>query len=57
MVSEKPTSEELHDVSLAAQKLWDLDENRLANVKDYDINVGVRRWDRDRVVGCESCEG
>lgn len=42
-VSSKPTIEELGDISLCAQKIWDLDENRLKNVTEYDINVGVRQ--------------
>ena len=40
----QPTAQELSDLSLAAQKLWDLDDNRLHNGTDYDINVGVRLW-------------
>lgn len=38
-MSPTPTDEELSDLSLACQKLWDLDENRLVCNKDYAINV------------------
>eukprot|EP00798_Chlamydomonas_sp_ICE-L_P002200 gene2200-33757_t len=34
-----PTDEELENLTLACQKLWDLDENRLINGEDYSINV------------------
>jgi poly(U)-specific endoribonuclease len=35
----RPTQEELEDLSLACQRLWELDENRLEPDKHYDINV------------------
>jgi hypothetical protein len=37
-----PSSAELEDISLATQKLWNLDEGRLTPEKDYVINV--QRW-------------
>lgn len=39
-MSVDPSPEELEDVSLCAQRLWDLDENRLECTKDYILNVG-----------------
>ncbi|KAF3340449.1 poly(U)-specific endoribonuclease-B-like protein [Carex littledalei] len=36
----EPTQEELHDLSKACNRLWDLDRNRLVPEKDYQINVG-----------------
>lgn len=41
-MSVDPSPEELEDVTLCAQRLWDLDENRLECTKDYVLNVGVR---------------
>jgi hypothetical protein len=41
-MSVDPSPKELEDVSLCAQRLWDLDENRLECTKDYILNVGVR---------------
>lgn len=38
----QPTQEELNDLSAAAQKLWDLDDNRLIPGEDYEINLQVR---------------
>ena len=35
----RPTQEELEDLSLACQRLWDLDDNRLEPDKHYDTNV------------------
>ena len=35
-----PTEEELRDVSLACNKLWDLDTNRLVPGKDYEVDCG-----------------
>lgn len=40
----QPSAAELQDVSLCAQRLWDLDAGRLQNGSDYDINVGVSEW-------------
>jgi len=39
MANTSPTAEELDDIALAAQKLWDLDENRFVPDKDYAINL------------------
>lgn len=36
-----PTAEELSDLSLACQKIWDLDQNRLEPNRDYQINLQV----------------
>lgn len=33
-----PTKEELSNIKLCAQKLWDLDTDRLQPGKDYEIN-------------------
>ncbi|KXZ46905.1 hypothetical protein GPECTOR_39g399 [Gonium pectorale] len=43
-----PTSEELDSLVLAAQKLWELDENRLTPGEDYAINIqqGKSMWQR-----------
>ena len=46
-----PTQAELQDVSLCAQRLWDLDEHRLRTNVDYDINVGVSQLERGRTGG------
>ena len=35
----KPTADELADISLCAQKLWDLDCDKLEPDVDYGINV------------------
>lgn len=42
-----PTAAELADISLAAGRLWDLDEERLVPGLDYRINVqrGKKMWD------------
>lgn len=37
-----PTSAELQDLSLVANKLYQLDTNRLKKNVEYRINVGVR---------------
>ncbi|KAG1653593.1 hypothetical protein FOA52_009100 [Chlamydomonas sp. UWO 241] len=37
--STQPSNAELQDISLCAQKLWDLDTNRLGNQADYKLNV------------------
>ncbi|CAG8681935.1 1163_t:CDS:2 [Funneliformis caledonium] len=46
----KPTEKELSDVTLAVQKLWDLDTNRLTPGVDYDLNLplALRRGDNTR---------
>jgi hypothetical protein len=46
--STQPSSAELTDISLCAQKLWDLDSNRLENHDDYKLNVqvGLLAWRR-----------
>ena len=36
-----PTQEELADFSLACQKIWDLDQNRLEPNREYQINLQV----------------
>lgn len=36
-----PTPDELSDLSLVANKLWALDDNRLKKNVDYKIDVGV----------------
>ncbi|EIE27711.1 hypothetical protein COCSUDRAFT_45961 [Coccomyxa subellipsoidea C-169] len=36
-----PTQEELADLSLACQKIWDLDQNRLEPNRDYQMNLQV----------------
>lgn len=36
-----PTQEELSDLSLACQKIWELDQNRLEPNRDYQINLQV----------------
>lgn len=49
-MSVHPTQEELDDLSLACQKLWQLDENRLEPGRDYGINVqGGKKvyWEED----------
>lgn len=40
-MSTDPTAEELANVNLCAQKLWDLDDNRLEPQKDYGLDVQV----------------
>ncbi|GLC41816.1 hypothetical protein PLESTM_001242800 [Pleodorina starrii] len=44
----EPTGDELDSLTKAAQKLWDLDENRLKPGLDYGINVqeGKKHWER-----------
>lgn len=39
-INVEPTREELGDIASAANKLWDLDLNRLTPGKDYEIDVG-----------------
>ena len=34
-----PTAEELDNIALCAQRLWDLDDNKLEPEVDYGINV------------------
>ena len=41
MAALEPTSEELHDLSLACSKVWELDNNRLEPGRDIDINLQV----------------
>lgn len=40
-MSTDPTADELANVNLCAQKLWDLDDNRLEPQKDYGLDVQV----------------
>lgn len=50
-----PTQEELNDVSLCGERLWDLDENRLEEGADYEINVGVRNSQHYVTLHCCLC--
>lgn len=38
----QPTPEELADIRLCAQKLWDLDDNKLEPEKHYGIDIQVQ---------------
>eukprot|EP01026_Neomeris_dumetosa_P034890 TRINITY_DN2793_c0_g1_i7.p1 TRINITY_DN2793_c0_g1~~TRINITY_DN2793_c0_g1_i7.p1 ORF type:complete len:286 (-),score=38.66 TRINITY_DN2793_c0_g1_i7:196-1053(-) len=38
------SQEELDDLSLACQRLWQLDENRLVHSKDYLLNIGEGKY-------------
>uniref|UniRef100_K3WX75 EndoU domain-containing protein n=1 Tax=Globisporangium ultimum (strain ATCC 200006 / CBS 805.95 / DAOM BR144) TaxID=431595 RepID=K3WX75_GLOUD len=48
MANVNPTPAELHDLSLAATRLWDLDTNRLQPDVDYQIDLqdGKHMWER-----------
>ena len=42
----KPTAAELENLSLAADRLWKLDANRLVHGRDYELDLQTfRRWD------------
>ena len=41
MAALEPTAEELHDLSLACSKVWELDNNRLEPGRDFTINLQV----------------
>lgn len=43
----KPNDDEIHDINKAANKLWDLDINRIIPEKDYilDLQEGKNLWD------------
>jgi len=47
----KPNDEEINDINKAANKLWDLDVNRLIPEKDYilDLQQGKNLWDEHDV--------
>eukprot|EP00246_Nothoceros_aenigmaticus_P002438 TRINITY_DN13310_c0_g2_i1.p1 TRINITY_DN13310_c0_g2~~TRINITY_DN13310_c0_g2_i1.p1 ORF type:complete len:387 (+),score=80.03 TRINITY_DN13310_c0_g2_i1:167-1327(+) len=45
----EPTEDELQDLSRAADRLWNLDTNRLVPGRDYSINVGDGKRVDDRV--------
>ncbi|KAJ4759152.1 Poly(U)-specific endoribonuclease [Rhynchospora pubera] len=53
-INTEPTREELHDLSKACNRLWDLDQNRLVPGKDYEINVGEGKKVYDK--GDMACE-
>ena len=41
MGSPTPSQEELRDLSLACQRVWSLDENRLEPGRDYQVDLQV----------------
>ncbi len=47
-----PNAPELESVSLAADKLWSLDENRLVYGRDYELDVQAFRRRDDADVAC-----
>lgn len=46
----EPTPDELESISAACSKLWELDENRLVEGRDYHLNLQVRP--RPIFLGC-----